>query len=101
MSKTPVTTRNNSEKSRVEAVLPSGEVAGFAQYDVKDDAFRFFHTEVGDEYGGQGIGGQLAAGVMDFVRGEDSRIIATCSFIRSYMTKHEETHDLLADGAQL
>jgi hypothetical protein len=38
---------------------------------------------------------------MEFVRGEDARIIPSCDFIRAYMRGHDDTHDLLAEGASL
>jgi len=102
MARTEVTTRHNPEQTRVEAVLASGEVPGFSEYDrPAEGVYRFFHTEVDDEYAGQGIAKQIAAGVVEFVRGEGARIIPKCSFVRAYMRKHEETHDLLAPGATL
>lgn len=101
MTRTPATTRNNSDLSRVEALV-DGHVVGFAQYHVEDeDTWCFFHTEVDDDRSGQGIGAQLADGVMEVAREESVRIIPECSFIRSYMAKHEETQDLVADGATL
>ncbi len=101
MTRTPATTRNNSELSRVEALVDD-HVVGFSQYHVEDQGnWCFFHTEVDDDRSGQGIGGQLAAGVMEVARDKGVRIIPECSFIRSFMARHEETHDLVADGATL
>jgi uncharacterized protein len=109
MASTEVDVRDNRELRRVEALLApdgeedgSAEVAGFAEYRIGvDGTFEFTHTEVDDRFEGQGVGGRLAAGVMDLVRTEGVKIQPTCSFIRSYMQRHEETHDLLADGASL
>lgn len=98
---TPVTVQDNADQQRVEARLEDGTVAGFAEYRPGDDGYLFFHTEVSGEYEGQGIGGQLAGGVMNFARSEGVKIVPRCSFIRSYMANHENTHDLLAEGATL
>ena len=102
MASTPVTTRHNPDRTRVEAVLDSGEVPGFSEYDVPTEGvLRFFHTEVGEEYGGQGIAKQIAAGVMETSRSEGVKVLPKCSFIRKHMRENEDTHDLLAPGATL
>jgi predicted GNAT family acetyltransferase len=102
MAKTPVEIRHARDAHRVEAVLEDGRVAGFAEYRRRTDTvYSFTHTEVDDEFEGQGVGSRLAAGVMQTARDEGFRIMPSCSFIRSYMRSHEETHDLLAPGARL
>jgi predicted GNAT family acetyltransferase len=86
----------------VEAVLEDGRIAGFAEYHPRNDTvYAFTHTEVADEFEGQGIGSQLAAGVMDTARDEGFTILPSCSFIRGYMAEHEETQELLAPGSRL
>jgi predicted GNAT family acetyltransferase len=101
MAPTQVDVRDNSEASRVEALL-DGEVVGFAVYRVRSEKVRsFVHTEVDDRMEGQGVGGQLVRGVMDTARDQGFKILPSCSFVRAYMHDHEETHDLLAPGARL
>jgi predicted GNAT family acetyltransferase len=103
---TQVRIHPDSEEHRVEALV-DGQVAGFSDYRVESDGsdgqavLTFTHTEVDDAYEGQGVGSRLARGVMDFARDQGARIVPECSFIRAYMSRHEETHDLLADGASL
>ena len=102
MAPTPVTTRHNPDQTRVEAVLDSGEVPGFSEYDTPDrGVYRFFHTEVDDEYAGQGVAKQIAAGVIDVARAEGVKVFPKCSFIRKHMRENEDTHELLAPGATL
>lgn len=102
MSRTPVTVTDNPQQSRLEALLDDGTVAGFAQYRRRGDStYSFTHTEVGEEFEGQGVGGQLVRGVMDFAREQGVKILPTCTFVRAYMRDHEDTHDLLAKGASL
>ena len=95
-----VVTSHNSDQHRYEARV-DGELAGFIQYRESVGLVNLFHTEVDDRFEGQGIGSRLAAGVLDFVRSEGATITPTCSFIRSYMKRHEDSHDLLAEGASL
>lgn len=102
MASTEVDVRDNRELNRVEALLTQDDgVAGFAEYRIgADGIFEFTHTEVDDQFEGQGVGSRLAAGVMEFARAEGVKIKPTCSFIRSYMERHEDTRDLLADGSK-
>ena len=101
MAPTTVDVRDNPEASRVEALL-DGEVVGFSTYKNRSETVRsFLHTEVDDRMEGQGVGGQLVRGVMDAAREQGFRILPSCSFVRSYMREHEDTHDLLAPGATL
>lgn len=92
---------DNQEHSRVEARTPDGNLAGFSQYYVRDGSLVFFHTEVAAEFEGHGIGSQIAAGVIDFVRTRNMPISPECPFIRAYMAKHAETQDLLTAGFSL
>jgi predicted GNAT family acetyltransferase len=101
MTRTPAETRNNPELTRVEALV-EGRVVGFSQYHVEPDgSLCFFHTEVDDDREGQGIGSQLAEGVVKVARDEGVRIIPECSFIRSYLRRHEDAQDVVAEGASL
>jgi predicted GNAT family acetyltransferase len=102
MARTPVTILDEPDRHRVEAVLPTGELAGFAEYRRRRDGARVFvHTEVDDDYEGQGIGSQLSAGIMRLAREQGFLIVPRCPFVRAYMRRHEETHDLLAPGSRL
>jgi predicted GNAT family acetyltransferase len=89
-----VTVADNPDRSRYEITV-DGVVAGFAAYVRRTDHLDFTHTEIGSEYGGQGLGGKLAAGALNDVRAKGGRIVATCPFVRSYLEKHPEYEDLL------
>jgi uncharacterized protein len=90
-----VTIVDNPEHHRVEARTDSGQLTGFSQYHVRDGAYVFFHTEVDDKFEGQGVGSQIAAGVVEFVRSRGMPILPECPFVRGYMRKRPETHDCL------
>jgi predicted GNAT family acetyltransferase len=98
---TEVTVRDNPESSSLEAVLPDGRVAGYAHYRAAQPAYVFDHTVVQDEFEGQGIGGTLADGVVSYAREHGLQVQPTCSFLRSHLARHPETHDVLADGVDL
>jgi predicted GNAT family acetyltransferase len=91
-----VTVVDNPELSRYD-VLVDGVAAGFAAYVRNPDHLNFTHTEIADEFGGRGLGGRLVKGALDDVRATGGRIVATCPFVRSYLDKHPEYADLIAE----
>jgi predicted GNAT family acetyltransferase len=91
----PVTVRDNSEKSRFEALDESGVVAGLADYRRSGDRVVFTHTEVDDAFEGQGVGSSLVRAALDAVRAEGVRVVAQCPFVTSYIEEHREYADLL------
>jgi predicted GNAT family acetyltransferase len=89
-----VTVADNPEQSRYEVIV-DGAVAGFAAYVRHPDHLTFTHTEIGSDYGGQGLGGTLVSGALADVRASGGRIVASCPFVKSYVEKHPEYQDLL------
>jgi uncharacterized protein len=88
---------DNPEESRYEARV--GErVVGIAEYEMPDEGgpITFTHTEVLPEAEGHGVGGRLARGALDDVRGRGLRLIAQCEFISAYLKRHHEYDDLIA-----
>ena len=91
-----VQTRDNPDRQRYEAYL-GDSLAGFADYTLEEGRITFTHTEVGDEFGGQGVGSALARGALDDVRARGGRtVVARCEFIAGWIDKHPEYADLLA-----
>ncbi len=88
--------RENAEANRIEIVADDGNVAGFVLYLKDGEVYDLVHTEVGDAYEGQGMGGKLARGALDAVRAAGGRVVATCPFIKGWIDKHEDYQDLLA-----
>ena len=48
------------------------------------------------ELGGRGLGSQLVKFALDYAKSENKKIIASCSFVASYVDKHPEYQDLVA-----
>ena len=98
---TEVSVRDNPDRSRLEAVLHDGRVAGYAHYRAGEPAYVFDHTVVEDEFEGEGIGGTLADAVVAHAREHGLRVVPTCSFLRAHLARRPEDHDVLADGVDL
>jgi predicted GNAT family acetyltransferase len=86
---------NQPDASRY-ALLQDGERIGVAEYDLRDDAIVFTHTEVDESQREKGMASRLVTEALDDVRaGSDLRVIVTCPYIRSWLTEHPEYRDLL------
>lgn len=87
-----VTVVDNPDESRFE-VHVDGTLAGFAAYEKHAGAVVFVHTEVFEEYEGQGLAGQLARAALGTVRDAGAKIVPLCPYIRSYVRKHSPEYD--------
>jgi len=99
MPRTPVTMRENADTNSIEALTEDGTVAGWVEYyRTADGDFVAVHTEVDPAFEGQGIGSQIAEGVVEMVRGSGRRLRPDCRFIASWLREHPEAHDVLVEG---
>lgn len=91
-----VVVQDSPQQQRYEAYV--GDVlAGFAAYEEAPGLVIFTHTEVFEDYEGQGVGGALARGALDAVRrAGDLKVQPRCSFIRGWIEKHPDYQDLVA-----
>ncbi len=90
-----MTVRDNPDKRRYEALVDD-EVAGFLFYRAREGELVLIHTEVGEEFEGQGIGSKLVAGALDDIRARGLRIVPICPFVKAYLERHPEHSDLVA-----
>jgi uncharacterized protein len=90
---------DNPALQRFEAKV-DGELAGWATYrrSRKQGLIAFMHTEVEDEFSGQGIGGQLAREALDAARAEGLAVLPFCPFVNSFIAEHPEYVDLVPEG---
>ncbi|HTY49772.1 MAG TPA: GNAT family N-acetyltransferase [Steroidobacteraceae bacterium] len=86
--------RDNSEASRYELDTPSGPA--FIDYRRHGGVAALVHAEVPQALQGQGIGSQLAQGVLELARAQGLKILPRCPFIAAYIQRHPQYQDLLA-----
>ena len=89
--------RHNSDAGRFEADVEGG--VAHADYRMQGRVMRIVHTEVPRAAEGRGIAGQVVRAALDHARRHGLHVQPLCSYVRSYMTRHPETHDLLPTGS--
>ena len=88
------TVADNPAESRYE--LHDGEtLVGLAAYWLTGDTITFTHTEVADEFEGQGAGSQLAREALDDSRARNRHVVARCPFISRWIERHPDYANLL------
>ena len=86
---------HNSTTQRFEITIDG--ITAFLSYQVCDSGvWDYNHTIVPKELGGRGLGSQLVKFALDYAKSENKKIIASCSFVASYVDKHPEYQDLVA-----
>jgi predicted GNAT family acetyltransferase len=86
---------DNRAEDRYEAHA-NGKVAGYLFYRERPGGLVLIHTEVVDEFEGQGIGGRLVAAALDDIRGRGLSLTPLCRFAAGYIDRHPEYADLVA-----
>jgi predicted GNAT family acetyltransferase len=76
--------------------LSTGAGVAFSEYALRGDVLEVRHTEVPPELEGQGIGSQLARGVLEHARARGLQVLPRCPFVAAYMRRHPEFDDLRA-----
>jgi len=93
---TDVATSNNPEASRYEARV-DGDLAGYAEYLLRDGEIVFTHTVVADAFEGRGVGSVLVRAALDDVRGTGGRtVVPRCPFVEAWIEKHPDYRPLAA-----
>ncbi|NYF98095.1 GNAT family N-acetyltransferase [Janibacter cremeus] len=72
------------------------KVAGFTQFLDRDGRRIFVHTEIGEEFGGQGLAGTLVEEAVAATRAEGLTVVPVCSYVKKWLTKHSEHEDITA-----
>lgn len=68
----------------------SGRIAGHAHFREIDGERVFHHTEVGEEFGGRGLGTALVRGAVEATRGEGISIVAVCPMVKAFLQKNDD-----------
>jgi uncharacterized protein len=70
-----------------------------ADYRLAGGVMRLVHTEVPPALTGRGIAAQLVRAALEYARVSGLKVQPACSYVRTYMRRHPDTHSLLAGTA--
>ena len=87
----------DNESSRRYELWVGEDLAGVLIYRKRPEAVALVHTEVYPEFEGRGLGGTLVAGALDDIRQRGLGVVAICPFVRSYLKRHPEYAELVAE----
>jgi predicted GNAT family acetyltransferase len=87
------------ERHRFE-IVADGEVAGFADYQLRGAEILFTHTEVDEAYEGKGLGSVLVRHVLDAARERELAVLPLCPFVREWISRHPDYLELVPASAR-
>jgi len=90
-----VNVSNNEAKSRFQ-YEEDGKLSRI-DYTMRNGALVLTHTEVPQELSGRGIAQKLVTAALDHARAKKLRVVPQCSYVASYIKKHPEYNDLVAE----
>ena len=91
-----VVTRNR-ELSRFD-IHVNGELAGFADYKLRDGVIVFPHTEIDPKFGGKGLGTTLIEFALNEIAQENLSVEPLCPFVSKYIGKYPDKYLYLVPG---
>ena len=90
------TVTRQSSPDRFEIAV-DGAVAGFTEFVDRGERRIFPHTEIGEEFGGQGLAGTVVEEALRATREEGLTIVAVCPYVKKWLGKHPEYDDVTAN----
>jgi glutathione S-transferase len=85
----------NADQHRFERPIHNNTIAA-AYYRNTDGKLVFIHTEVPNEFSGQGIASELARGTFDLLRESGRKAVLVCPFMVYFANTHPEYSDVVA-----
>lgn len=86
----------HDEKVNRFEIFESGQIA-YIQYKVSDGVMDLIHTIVPKQLEGQGVASALTGYALDYARDEHLKVIPTCLFVKTYIERHKDYQNLVAD----
>lgn len=88
------TVTHQPEEHRFVVTL-DGELAGTAVYHDRNGRRIFVHTEIGDDFGGRGLGSTLVEQALSTTRQDGLAVVPLCPFVAGWLERHPEHDDLV------
>ena len=90
----PIEIADAPEHVRYEATV-DGSLAGVLEYQARRGRIALIHTEVRPDHEGRGVASALVRFALDDARRRGLKVIATCPYVRAYLTRHPEDLDIV------
>lgn len=97
MSATQVTVADDADRERYE-IRVDGKLAGFLRYRLRPELIELVHTEINDEFEGQGLGSRLISFALDDARERELAVLPICPFVNDYIQRHRQYAELVPEG---
>lgn len=91
--------RHNEAAHRFEAQVEGG--IAHADYRIDGAVMRLTYAEVPRESEGLGLAAHVVRSALDYADAHGLAVLPMCSYARSYMRRHPETHGLLPPGTSI
>jgi uncharacterized protein len=88
---------DNPANHRFELPIEGEEEIAAAYYRIENGRVVITHTEVPQQFSGQGIGSRLARGVFEAIRASGRKAVLKCPFMSAFAARHPEYSDIV-DG---
>ncbi len=89
--------RDDGEAGRYE-VLVDGQVAGYADREVRDGRMVLPHTVVSPAVRGQGLAAAMVRRALDDARAQGLTVAPACSYVSAYIAEHPDDLDLVPEA---
>ena len=86
---------HNQDEKRYE-IHVDGILAGWVVADEQGDVVTLPHTEVLEQFEGQGLASQLVSGALDDLRVRGKKVVPECPYVSRFVDKHPDYADLVA-----
>ena len=75
-------------------IAVAGETVGLAAVADRGNQRVFYHTEVGERFGGRGLATILVAAALEATRTDGKRVVPVCPMVAAFIKKHPEFSDI-------
>jgi len=82
----------NETENRIQAEIEN--LVAFVAYEIKDDTINYYYVKVPSQFEGRGYGSQLTYFAMEYAKEHGYTVNPQCPFVRHYVSKHSEYHDI-------
>jgi predicted GNAT family acetyltransferase len=72
--------------------LTKNGIISFINYQVRNNVYVLWHSEVPSQFRGQGIGKELVEKTFEYIIENDLKAMATCSYIRAIARQNNKWH---------